>query len=222
MRRIFFLAIVLLWGSFYTLMAQDHTILLFEKFINGKIHFKNHSVTTASLNYDAGHGKMLYLQNGELMEITNSFMIDSISFGERQFIPFGDNYAEVIRTGHGKIYVNWILRDVNVGSKGAYGLPTHGKVENLKNYDFGLNTTTYTAYDKQDVKSLDMFRRKNANRYLIDWNGELKEVKNVKQLIRLFPDKEADIRQFISDTKADMKVPYDAIELLKFCLTLKD
>lgn len=222
MKGKFLLMIILLWGSLYTIMAQDHTILLFEKFINGKIHFKNHSVTTASLNYDAGHGKMLFLQNGELMEITNSFMIDSISFGERQFIPFKDSYVEVIETEHGKIYVNWILKDVNIGSKGAYGMPTHGKVENLKNYDFGLSTTTYTAYDKQDANSFDMFRRKNANKYLIEWDGGLKEIKNVKQLIRLFPDKEAKIRQFISDKKSDMKVPYDAIELSKFCLTLKD
>lgn len=211
-----------LMGIILSTVAQDHTILLFDSFVTGKIHFKNHAVTTASMNYDAGHGRILYQQNEELMELTNSFMVDSVSFGQRQFIPMGKSYAEKIPTEHGTVYVNWVLKDVNVGSKGAYGMPTHGKVESLKSYDFGLSSETYTAYDKQAVKSTDMFRRKNANTYYISVNGEMKEIKSTKQLIKLYPQKEKEIRQYMSDTKVNLKEPYKALQLLDFCLSLED
>lgn len=219
MKKICLLLLLLVCGS-PVVMAQDHTILLFEEFTIGKIHFKNHSVTSASMNYDAAHGRMLFMQDEQMMEVVNSYMIDSISLEGRQFIPQTDKYLEKIAVEHGAVYINWVLKDVNIGSKGAFGMPTQGKVETLNNYDLGVSTEAFTPYEKQKVKSTDMYRRKNANTYFIQLNGVLKEVKSTKQLIKLLPDKETEIRQYISENKPDMKELDEAVALLDFCLSL--
>ncbi len=215
------------WCLFYFLVlagltagAQSRTIFLFEDFVSAKIHFKTHSVGTASMNYDAGQGRMLYWQDDEVMEVTNAHMIDSISFGERQFIPLNGRYAEKIRMPHGIVYLNWVLKDVNIGSKGALGMPTQGKVEPLNNHDFGFPTEAYTAYDKQKVGSTDIYRRKNANTYYIFTPDGLTEIKNQKQLLKCFSGKEEEINQYISDTKVNLRETDLALSLLDFCLSL--
>ena len=204
-----------------TVLAQDHTILLFEEFIVGKIHFKNHSTTSTRMNYDAGRARMLFLQDGELMEVTNQSMIDSISFGKRQFIPTQTGFSEKVQTRHGVVYVNWRIKDVHLGSKGAYGMPTQGKVETLNNYDFGLSSEFYTSYGDQKVHSNDVFRRKNANTYSILWEGKLKEIRNLSQLIKLLPEYKDTIKAYAKEKNLDMKETIEAIELIDYCLSLK-
>lgn len=218
MKKLSLLLLLAVQGTL-TIVAQDHTILLFDQFVNGKVHFKNHSITIASLNYDAGHGRMLYMQNGEMMELTNSEMIDSVSFGVRQFIPLKKCYTEKIHTKNGVVYVNWILRDINIGSKGAFGVPTQGKVETLRNLDFGIvSNKAYTSYELE-AGSTDVFRRKNANTYFIILNGKTEEIKSLKQLIKLFPGKESKIKEYVSKSKIEMKNTYEAIELIDYCLS---
>mgnify|MGYP003483179408 CR=1 FL=1 len=74
--------------SFYALVttAQAYDpLFIFEQFSNAKIHFKNRSVTVAAMNYDAVNDKMYFKNNGELMELSNQEMIDSISWAANTF-----------------------------------------------------------------------------------------------------------------------------------------
>ena len=64
--------------------------------------------------------------------------------------------------------VDWLLKDVNIGSKGALGSVTQGSVHNLQMSDLGLNgTEMYTPYASQKIGSTDVYRRKNDNTYYI-------------------------------------------------------
>lgn len=204
-----------------TASAQTGPIFLFEKFTNARIHFKNRSVTVSSMNYDAAGGKMYFMQQEDFMELTNAAAIDTIAWGNRKFIPHGRRFHEVFRLDQSGavIYVDWLLKDVHLGSKGAMGLPTQGKVENLKLGDFTGEAPGFDGYTTQGTYDKDVWKRKNDNTYYLNCDGKTRKIKNLKQLCQAFPDLATELRHYAHHEKLDMGQVPDALKLLDFCLS---
>lgn len=200
--------------------AQTGPIFLFEKFTNARIRFKNRSVTVSSMNYDASRGKMFFQQGENMMELTNVMMIDTISWGDRKFIPQDKRFWEVFQQKNGLVFVDWFLKDVHLGSKGAFGLPTQGKVETLKLADFSAGAPGGYSYDAQGTYSKDVWKRKNDNTYYFMYEGKLRKVKNEKQLRKLFKHHEQTVKDFADKEEIDMKEVTDALKLIDYCLGL--
>ena len=141
---------------------QFKRIFLFNDFVQAQVKFRNHSVSAVSLNYDASNKTMLFLQTGEMMEMTNPAQVDTIIIGKRKFVPAGKGFYEVVCMKEGIAYIDWLLKDVNIGSKGALGSVTQGSVKSLQMSDLGLNgTEMYTPYERQKAGSTEVYRRKN-------------------------------------------------------------
>ena len=206
--------------SFYALVttAQAYEpLFIFEQFSNAKIHFKNRSVTVAAMNYDAVNDKMYFKNNGELMELSNQEMIDSISWaGKRCFITQGKNYLEKVTLDNGTCYIAWRIKNVNVGSAGAYGTTTQGKVESISVRSLGVFSATDAASHSGDV-----FQQKNANEYYLSLDGKLKKITNKKHVLKLFPKHHEAINEFMDKENIKMNEPLSVLELLNFCLGLK-
>lgn len=200
--------------------AQTGPIFMFEKFSTAKIRFKNRSVTASPMNYDASGGKMFFDQGGTIMELTNVMMVDTISWGDRKFIPQGKRFWEVFKQKNGIVYVDWLLKDVHLGSKGAFGLPTQGKVETLKLADFSPGAPGGYSYDAQGTYSKDVWKRKNDNTYYFLYKGKLRKIKSEKQLRKQFKNKEQEIKDFCDKEEIDFKEITDALRLIDFCLSL--
>ena len=98
---------------------QFKRIFLFNDFVQAQVKFRNHSVSAVSLNYDASNKTMLFRQRGEMMEMTNPAQVDTIIIGKRKFVPEGKGFYEVVCMKEGIAYIDWLLKDVNIGSKGA-------------------------------------------------------------------------------------------------------
>lgn len=218
MKRSLLLFIILL--SITAVYAQTGPIFMFEKFTNAKIRFKNRSVTVSPMNYDASRGKMFFKQGEDMMELTNVIMIDTVSWGERKFIPQYKRFWEVCKQKNGVVFVDWLLKDVHLGSKGAFGLPTQGKVETLKLADFSAGAPGGYSYDAQGTYSKDVWKRKNDNTYYFMYGGKLRKIKNEKQLRKLFKRHEEGIKNFADKNSIDMKEVEDALKLIDYCLGL--
>ena len=101
-----------------------------------------------------------------MMEMTNPAQVDTVIIGKRKFVPVGRGFYEVVCRKEGVVYIDWLLKDVNIGSKGALGTVTQGSVKNLQMSDLGLNgTEMYTPYERQKIGSTEVYRRKNDNTY---------------------------------------------------------
>lgn len=216
-RKITGIAFILL-----SLMVQAQTgpIFMFEKFTTAKIRFKNRSVTASPMNYDASGGKMYFQQDGNMMEMTHVYMVDTVMWGERKFIPQGKRFWEVFKQKNGTVFVDWLLKDVHLGSKGAFGLPTQGKVETLKLADFSAGAPGGYSYDAQGTYSKDVWKRKNDNTYYFMYEGKMRKIKSEKQLRKLFKPHEPAIKDFADKEKIDMKEVMDALKLIDYCLGL--
>ncbi len=201
---------------------QFKRIFLFNDFVQAQVKFRNHSVSAVSLNYDASNKTMLFRQRGEMMEMTNPAQVDTIIIGKRKFVPAGKGFYEVVCMKEGIAYIDWLLKDVNIGSKGALGSVTQGSVKSLQMSDLGLNgTEMYTPYERQKAGSTEVYRRKNDNTYYIKVKGKLEKVKSLKHLEKIFIRHKEKIRKFAKDHEIDMKDIQDVFSILDYCMGLE-
>ena len=215
MKRLYSLLLVCLIIA--GVQAQDNKpLFIFEQFVNAKIHFKNRSVTVAPMNYDAVNDKMYFKQNDDLMELTNAAMIDSIVWaGKRSFVSLNQGFLEQIKLENGTAFIRWKIKNVNIGSAGAFGTVTQGKVETISVRAMGVFSATDAASNSADV-----YQQKNANEYYIRVDGNLERINNIKHAQKLFPAQKEAIQAFAKEHKINMKEPLSALEFLNYCLGL--
>lgn len=198
---------------------QFKRIYLFDKFVQANIQFRNHTTSKSLINYDASNQTMLFMQGTSMMELTNAETVDTIKVGKRMFVPASKGFYEVVPMEHGVVYIDWLLKDVNIGSRGALGSVTQGSVHNLQMSDFGNQDAMYYGpYDSQSLDATSVYRRKNDNTYYIYVNGKLEKVKTIKHLQKLFPLKKDDITTYSQNNHIDMKDVPNALSMINYCL----
>lgn len=211
------LPLILFFWVALTVSAQNEPLFIFEQFVNAKIHFKNRSVTVAPMNYDAVNDKMFYKDKGNLMELTNAAIIDSIVWaGKRSFIPHTGGFMEQVKMGNGTVFIHWHIKNVNVGSRGALGMVTQAKVESISVRAMGV----FSATDATS-QSADVYQQKNANEYYLPIEGKLKKITTKKHVLKLYPQHKAAIEEFMDKNKIQMTEPHSVLELLNFCMGLE-
>ena len=187
--------------------------MLFENYNRGIVLMKNKSKTPAELNYDCGNQVMMFKSGAEEMILTNLSQVDTVYIGDSKFIPAGkrESFYEIIPVPNGLIGINWLLKNKSQGYKGAYGVQ-QAKVEtiNTAEWQYGVYEDQYT----------EVFKLANQNEYCIFRDGQPFKFKNKKPLLKLFPNKETQIEDFIKKQKTDMNTPKDVITLVNFCLGL--
>lgn len=201
---------------------QFKRVFLFDDFIQAQIKFRNSSVSVVLLNYDASNKTMLFRQGMEIMEMTDLTQIDSIIIGKRKFVPAANKFYEVIFLKEGNVYVDWLLKEINIGAKGALGTVTQASVKNLYMSDWGLNgTEMYTPYERQKLRSTDVYKRKNDNTYYISVKGKLEKVKTLKHLKKIFVRRKDELERFAKEQNIDMKNIHDVLVILNYCMGIQ-
>lgn len=221
MRRTIFITLLIFLVCGHT-SAQNKRLFLFERFSNAKVKLRPRGIATYLMNYDASGGKMFFMQGKDMMELISTANIDTISWGTRKFIPGTKRFLEVIDAANGRIYVDWVIKDIVIGRKGAYGQRTEGSVQNLRLFDFGAEggVSAYTPYDEQNTFSNDILKRKNENAYYIDMEGKREKITSVKSLEKLFPKHKETIRKYSKEHRNAFDDIISALEIINFCMGL--
>ncbi len=215
MKKLYSFLLLFVWAL--NASAQEKPLFIFEKFVNAKIHFKNRSVTVAPMNYDAVNDKMYFKQNEDLMELTNYAMIDSIVWaGKRTFVSYGNGFLEQVKMDNGTAFIRWRIKNVNVGSRGAFGTVTQGKVESISIRSMGV----FSAGDA-DSNSADVFQQKNTNEYFLPLNGKLNKITTLKHLYKLYPAHKDAIKGYVDSEHIKMEEPLLVLQLLNYCMGLE-
>ena len=207
MKRIFLYLLVAFIVS--VACAQNEPVFIFKQFVHAKIHFKNRSITVVPMNYDAVNDKMYFQRDGQLMELMQLDRIDSVVWAKQFcFVCHDQKFLEKVTLKNGTAFIHWQIRSVNVGAIGAMGRVTQAKVERVYSSESWRN------------HSADIYKQKNQNDYYLLWDGSLKKVTTLKQILKLFPDHKADIEAFVEEQKIKMQMPQSVLELLDYCLNL--
>ncbi len=219
MKKLLFilLAVLLPLGA----VAQNQSVYMFERFVTVKILFKNKVENKVSANYDAGRKRLMFGHGDVMLEATNIANIDTVYFGERRFIPGGRCLYEVIKVPHGSVKIDWWLKNVMIGSKGALGSVTQGSVHQLQMSNLGLNSTEmYTPYENSRTNSNEIYRQRNANVYYVTVGGKEYKLKELPNLYKQFPDKADKLKAYAKENKLDLRTADNALKMLDYLLSL--
>lgn len=215
-------------------MAQEKRVYFFPDFIPSRIIYKTGTRYKVSANYDAANRKMMYMQNGTLMELVNPELVDTIYTGGRAWVYRNKQFCEVVqREGIGEVLVAWHITKVHEGYKGAYGVSQVPSRKIELTGDFGMGNLTgeggvggiyngssgTNANDGNGI-NLDVWRNRNLNTYYFNKDGKTYEVKNLKSVYKLFPDKKAQIKQYLHDNNLDMMNADNALKVIDYLVKM--
>ncbi len=216
MNKFLLLASILLCLSLVNAQAQNRQrIYLFEKYTKGMVLLKNKARVPTSLNYDTANGNMMYIDNGKEMILEEVQGIDTVYIETAKFIPSGQHgFLEMMDLKNGTVFINWRLKKLLVGKKGAYGQVIQGNLEVMD-----VNVIKQQAgIARREDNVVDVYTQLNENEYYLLRNGKFVKCRNEKSLLKLFPGKEELIKKYISKHQSSFNNTHSIIELLDYCM----
>ena len=226
------LLLALITSAVVTATAQTGRIFLFDNFAKGYVKFKNGAVNVSMMNYDANNGKMYFMQDKTLMELTSPELVDSIKFGERTFIGRQGDFVEQYTLNHGTIKILWRIHKIHEGYVGAYGQTSQvgaRKIELQGNFGMGnlagagggmYNGSFGTNQDDNNGQKYDIWKVKSANTYIFEKNGKEYAINRIKNLYKAFPQYKTQLQDFAKEHELDLMSADKAVILIDYLLSL--
>lgn len=191
--------------------GDDSSIqFLFPEFTSGTVRMKNGSVQQAEMNYNTLAERMIFKQNGRLMEMTELDKVDTVILQNCRFVPFGKVFYEVLFNGPVSLFVQNRTDLKSVGRPSAYGTTsqTIGPTSVSKLY---MESNTF------EMKVPDGYKIVPSPFYWIRKDGVMYKFLTERQFLKIFPDKEKEIKTFIDKNKLDIKDRDDLKILAGYC-----
>lgn len=215
MRKILTLASLAL--ATVTVSAQSSSAMLYPEYQQGVIYMKGKQKVATLLNYDAGKRCVMYRQNGENMVLVNPQVVDSMKIGKDLFCRIEGNFYEVVSYPCGKLLVDWNLRNVNVGYKGAFGTVSQVRSQSVK---LSVINSSYAPYNNVPESRAEIYKVKNNNKYLIVKDDRMLRFSNKKSLLKHFGSKLAEAEAIISKHHPDFTKAEDVMNIIGLLLPL--
>ena len=193
------------------IQAQNDTVyFIFPQFVQGSVKMKTGRIEVAFMNYNKATEEMIFEKDGVLMALDSLQTIDTVYIESRVFIPHNKVFYELLVKGKVSLFVQNKSNLVDAGSYSGYGGKTEtGAVRNLtsisnsvQTYKFKLPTDSYVT---------------DATLFWITKDDKFYKSNTASQIMKVFPEKSKEIKQFIKDHKLDLKNTNDLITLIVKC-----
>ncbi|MCD8263836.1 MAG: hypothetical protein LUD02_06480 [Tannerellaceae bacterium] len=167
-----------------------------------------------SFNYNYAKQEMHFMkEDGEILKLQSINDINTLYLGDHKMIPYNGRFLDVIHTTpQYKILLDYKIKKINKGRKGAMGTTTQGTVETIDLSKAGIHDQKMTMQDNA------VYDYKDETSYLFQRNGKIEKIKDAKSFIKLFPDKKVQIDTYIKDQKISFKDTDAIISLIEFSL----
>ena len=183
---------------------------LFPNFAEGTIQTKSGSTLDFILNYNMVDQHMISQQTNVYRVVKNIDDIDTILLQNRKFVPFEKVFYEVLVKGHVPFFLQNKSLMTSAGNSVGYGLKSQSVgPTDMKRFEMG-----------SDVVSIDLPSDVIINSASVNWvkkNNEMEKFSNARQLIKIFPEYEKEIKEYIAKYKPDFKLRDDIIKLGIYC-----
>lgn len=184
---------------------------LFNSFSSGNVLFKTSKMGEAVMNYNMVTEKIVFEQDGQLLDMINIHTIDTIYLQDCKFIPVGEVFYEVIATAsplplfiqhQGKL----LPPDNTVAYGGSSLLSPPTRISNLQ-YPGGYYNYLQLSYDyKVEINPVYWLMKEN----------EMISFSNVKELKKLFHEKGGEIEKYIKKNRLKLERKEDLIKIISF------
>lgn len=206
--------IVLVLAMAVTDLNAQGYIFLFKDFTPATFHMKDRSFAKSKINVDTKGQKIYYIQDENIMELTNLHKIDTIAVGPRRFVMKDGMICEYLKNEAGGIYINWKLRDSYVGKEGAMGLTTQGKIDvmQIPGLDSKYSINNMGKYEDET----DVWTIHNENNYIFKYNGREYRFRRLAELYKAFPEKAEGIKSFVRENNITLKSTAEAVRVIYY------
>ena len=199
--------------------AQEKTALvnpeqyLFPAFNTGKVGMKNGRELKVILNYNIVTEKIVFMQKGQIFDMTDLVNVDTVTLLDKKFIPAGKGFMEIADSGKYTLLFQHLGKIETPPRPAAYG---------------GTSEVSSSTYMNNVQMGNEIYRLQNdteliIKREVIYWiktSDKLEFFLNEKQLVRILPDLKDQIRLFIKQNHLKFDDPMNVIKLISYCNTL--
>jgi hypothetical protein len=182
---------------------------LFPEFSNGKVRLKNGNIQALELNYNIVSEKMVYKKEANLYDVVNTEIIDTVFIKESKFVPAGQAFHEVLLVAPVSLYIQYKGELIPPGTVAGYGGTS--QVSNTKNL-----TSVNLSMGYYNLKLPDDYTVKSDQIFWINKDGNLQNYSTERQFLKLFPDKAAELKEFIKKQRIKFDRPEDQVRLVEY------
>jgi len=183
---------------------------LFPSFSKSLIKTKAGKEVNIILNYNMVSEKLVFEQKEQYYDLTNPEQVDTAYIQNMKFVPHEKEFVEVIYQGKYPFYLQHKADLQAPPRPGAYGTTSELTSSNyLSGYQTGVGYYNF--------KLPSGFTVKKSPFYWIRIGEEWFRVNSEKQVPKIFPENESQIKDFIKKNRTKAERPDDMIKLAGFC-----
>jgi hypothetical protein len=184
---------------------------LFPGFTRGVIILKDGTRFSSLLNYNMVDEIMVSELNGVYRSASNPQDIDTIYLQNRKFVPVKNVFYEVLAVGPATFFLQNKSNYTPKGSSIGYGMKSQSvSSTSFKRFEFGQDY----------VVTVDLPPNVTVTPASVNWvskNDKMEKFISERQFLKIFPEKEAQLKEYIKKEKIDLKDREDLIKLGTYC-----
>lgn len=186
---------------------------LFPAFNTGSIRMNNGRELKVILNYNIVTEKIVFMQKGQIYDMTDFANVNTVTLLDTKFIPAGKGFMEIADSGKYTLLFQHIGKIESPPRPAAYG---------------GTSEVSSSTYMNNVQLGNEVYRLQNdtnliIKREVIYWlktSDKLESFLNEKQLARILPDLKDKIRLFVKQNNLKFDEPTNVRKLISYCNTL--
>jgi len=188
------------------------TRYLYPQFTDGQVIMKAGAVSPASLNYNLLLGEIEFIQDKDTLILSKKKDVSLITVAQDTFI-YRNGYLKLIHSGTVKVCLKDKIKLKDIVKKGAMGAPN--RTSSIDSYSsIPLDGRLYDLTNADDME----FQR-TLEYYILNSSGDLIDFRK-KNVIELYPQKEAEIQKYLKSNKVNFDKQADLLRFADFLSTL--
>lgn len=181
---------------------------LYPDFMKGKVIFKNRIITPSIFNYNLLTGEVEFIQSKDTLFFPVKKEIELIVVARDTFY-FHDGYLQILRSGPLGVYIKRRTEVKNILKQGAMG--TVNRSSASESYAF-----VQTGDLSIDLRPTEDMVLQRTDEYFFSTSGNEYLNFNKKNILKVLPGKDNDVRDFIKSNKVDWESREDLLKLADF------
>ena len=164
-------------------------------------------------NYNCITQSMEFKSGDEILRLEPISQIDTLYLEGHKMIPYGTRFLEVFYQSPAfSLLIDYKRSLKEDGKIGAMGIKTQHGVQNVDHRTLGAN------YRQEWERGVDVYSYKEKTSYWIKVGRKMRQFRDEKSLVKLFPDKKRLIESYIKEHHIDFSNHCEVLDLLKTCL----
>ncbi len=183
---------------------------LFPEFTDSEVTLKNGNTEIIKLNYNTLTELMVFEMEGNVYEIVNPGLVDTIYMHNSIFVPAGEVFYEVLLVAPISLFVQHVGKLIPPGKPSGYGGTSQvssTRMVSALQHDVG-------AYN---LKLPDDYKVTNHPVYWINNDNVLSSFISKKQFLKIFPEKKGELKKYIKENRIKFEEQSSLIILIAHC-----